>query len=73
MNFDKKWIGLNLGRFFHKLIWSPWSPTSKNYQNARFFLDVHRVLHGDVQQRRAEGGARGDRAEAWRSGQSDPG
>jgi hypothetical protein len=22
-NFDKKWVGLHFGRFFHKLIWSP--------------------------------------------------
>jgi hypothetical protein len=24
INFNKKWVGLHLGRFFHKLIWSPW-------------------------------------------------
>jgi hypothetical protein len=26
INFDKKWVGLHLGWFFHKLIWSPWYP-----------------------------------------------
>jgi hypothetical protein len=25
INFDKNWFGLHFGRFFYKLIWSPWS------------------------------------------------
>jgi hypothetical protein len=25
INFDKKSVGLHFGRFFHKLIWSPWT------------------------------------------------
>jgi hypothetical protein len=25
INFDKKWVGLHFGRFFHELIWPPWS------------------------------------------------
>jgi hypothetical protein len=24
IKFDKKWVGLHFGRFFHKPIWSPW-------------------------------------------------
>jgi hypothetical protein len=26
--FDKKWIWLHFGTFFHKLIWSPWPPAT---------------------------------------------
>jgi hypothetical protein len=27
INFDKKWVWLHLGQFFHKLVWSPWPQT----------------------------------------------
>jgi hypothetical protein len=30
INFDKKSVGLHLGKFFHKLIWSPWALPTLN-------------------------------------------
>jgi hypothetical protein len=30
VNFDKQWVGLHFGRFFHKLNWSPCSPQTFN-------------------------------------------
>jgi hypothetical protein len=25
ITFDKEWVGLHFGRFFHRHFWSPWS------------------------------------------------
>jgi hypothetical protein len=34
VNFDKKWIGLHFGRYFHKLTWSP-CPAGAREEQAR--------------------------------------
>jgi hypothetical protein len=30
IDFDKKWDRMNFGRFFRKLIWSPWRQTAND-------------------------------------------
>jgi hypothetical protein len=35
ITFGNKWIGIHYGRFFHKLIWSPWAHTQGSH-----FLDL---------------------------------
>jgi hypothetical protein len=28
INFDEQWVGLQFGRLFHQLVWSPWLPST---------------------------------------------
>jgi hypothetical protein len=32
---DEKWIGLHFGRFFHKLIWSPWPQRPQAFSQSK--------------------------------------